>query len=264
MENTIQSTYEYSRFKFGKWNRDIKEKNLHKLDKEVKKNGWKKHPIMVNENFEIIDGQHRLVYARTHNLPVYYTVIDGLNAQDCVIMNNTRTAWALEDYIKLYVSHENENYIRLQELMNEYDFLPTTVITSIIKGSLSGGSISGVIKNGKFVITPLECMSAKSKLDFIAEVFPYLQSAKGRLSAYVFAVAFCYDLDNVNKKRLKKQIKEHLGIMTPPANIEMAMEGIEKVYNYKILASDYVYIANEYQKYAKQRMIRNLKFMKEK
>ena len=40
---TINQTYDYDMFKFGNWNRDIKETNIRKIDKNVKKEGWKKH-----------------------------------------------------------------------------------------------------------------------------------------------------------------------------------------------------------------------------
>ena len=65
MKNSdIKETKNYDQFKVGDWNRTIKKNNLKKLEKSVKQNGWLKHPIMVNENMEIMDGQHRFAYAK--------------------------------------------------------------------------------------------------------------------------------------------------------------------------------------------------------
>ena len=99
--NSVLQTTDYDMFKVRDWNRNISSSNMKKIDASVKAQGWLKHPIMVNEKMEVADGQHRLAYAKQHNLPVYYVVVPGLSINDCVVMNNARTSWTLIDYIKI-------------------------------------------------------------------------------------------------------------------------------------------------------------------
>ena len=262
MENVFE-TMNYDKFKFETWNRDIKEKNLKKIDKSVKEVGWKKHPIIVNENMVVIDGQHRLFYAKMHNLPVYYVIIHGLEAKDCVDMNNIRTAWNVEDYIKLYASQGIESYILLRGILGDYTFAPTSTIISLLKGNAIGGQLSAKIRNGEFKLTQKECKDIRAKFDFLKELQPYIKAVKGRSTSIYSAIAFCYDLECVNNARLKKQVKNRIGTITPPIDIEAAYKEIEWVYNYKIKQEDYAYILTEYKKAAREKQLETAYHMHE-
>ena len=260
---SVFCTTDYSKFKFSPWNRDIKEKNLQKLQKNVEAEGWKCHPIIVNENYEVIDGQHRLVYARKNNLPVYYIIVNGLDASDCVDMNNARVAWSPEDFIKLFASQGNENYIRLRELLNTYDFAPVSTIVAQLKGLTSNPSLNAAIRKGTFKLTAKEAKDITEKFDFMQELKPYIKGVKGRSSAIYAAISFCYNLDIVNKGRLKKQIKTRIANITPPVDLEMALKEIEYIYNYKINQKDYVDIFTEYKKIQREKLLESSRRMTE-
>lgn len=261
MDDNILETKNYDMFKFGAWNRSIKERNLSKLDREVQKNGWKKHPIIVNDQMEIIDGQHRYVYAKSHDLPIYYIVVNGLTVQDCVLMNNSRMAWMPNDFIKLYASQGNENYVRLKELADKYTFVSVSQIVSIIKNQCSNGNLSDTLRKGEYTLTEEESEKAKAKLDYIKELMPLLNSTKGRKSALIATISFCYDNEKVDNDRLKTQIENRIATMIPPANIDMALQELEKIYNYRLTGNNYVYITTEYKKHAQENMTHNVIYM---
>lgn len=262
MENVFETT-NYNKFKFETWNRDINEKNLKKIDKSVKEVGWKKHPIIVNDQMVVIDGQHRLFYAQTHKLPVYYVVVNGLEAKDCVDMNNVRTAWSIEDYIKLYASQGNESYILLRGILGDYSFAPTSTIIALLKGNILGGQFTQKLRKGEFKLTPKECRDIRTKFDFLQELAPYVKAVKGRSSSIYAAIAFCYDLECVNNTRLKKQVKNRISTITPPVDIEAAYKEIEWVYNYKIKQEDYAYILTEYKKFVRETQLKTAQHLLE-
>ena len=79
-------------------------------------------------------------------------------------------------------------------------------------------------------------------------------SVPGRASALFAAVSYAYDLEGVDKERLEKQLKTNINIITPPANLEMALKEIEYLYNYRNNRNSYVYILNEYKRDALARM----------
>lgn len=251
----IYQTRNYSQFVLPEWNRDKDERALRKIDKKVSEIGWRTTPIFVNEKNEVIDGQHRLIYAKEHQLPVYYLQIKGANKSDCQMMNNAKTTWTLKDYVKFYASDGNENYIRLQKLCFEYSFLSTTNVCSVAMNNSSGNCSCLGLKDGRIILSERDYKIARVKLDFLKTLEPYIRKAKGRSIAIYQAVLFCYECPLVDNERLVRQIKSKIETIIPPANLEYALKEIEKLYNYKIAKDKYVFVFTEYLKthsYAKK------------
>ena len=69
----IKKTKDYGKFDFIKWNRSLSNSNLNRLETENKKN-FQMHlfPIVVDKNFQIVDGQHRFQVCKTNKWDVYY------------------------------------------------------------------------------------------------------------------------------------------------------------------------------------------------
>jgi ParB-like chromosome segregation protein Spo0J len=68
-------TTDYKLFKINKLNRIVQTGHIEKLKKSIEKVGYLKYnPIIVNEDMEIIDGQHRYFACVKLNLPIYYEV----------------------------------------------------------------------------------------------------------------------------------------------------------------------------------------------
>ena len=49
VEGLVIKTYDYNRFKFYDWNRDVSEKGLSRLASSVEKYGWRNDPIIFNK-----------------------------------------------------------------------------------------------------------------------------------------------------------------------------------------------------------------------
>ena len=67
----IHSTNDLSVFKILEGNRNINLANVERLVKSIEENGFLQMPIIVNENYEVIDGQHRLMAAKKLNSIIY-------------------------------------------------------------------------------------------------------------------------------------------------------------------------------------------------
>ena len=59
----IHSTCDLGIFKILEGNRNINLGHVERLVKSIQENGFLKMPIIVNDDFEVIDGQHRLMAA---------------------------------------------------------------------------------------------------------------------------------------------------------------------------------------------------------
>ena len=244
----IYETKEYEKFKFYEWNRNINIATLNKISKSVIENGWRVEPIIVNEEYGVIDGQHRLKYASENDLPIYYMVIPGLTKDDCQMMNSIRSSWLAADYIKFYAIQGNSSYTMLLNLDSVYTNFNYGVLLYALNKEMYGGGSTKKIQDGTFSCTVDEYNSAIEKLDFLNNLLPYIKKVKGRKTQFCWAILFAYEQENIDKERLEKVIIENCNNINPPADMETALKEIERIYNYKIKKENIVYLVTEWKK----------------
>jgi len=108
----IKQTSDYSVFRHVTGNREVNKSHVKRLlltfGSNPKKLQWV--PILVNENMEVIDGQHRLEASKKLEVPIYYRVINGLTLEDCQALNSNSKMWSPTDYAKAYCENGNQNY----------------------------------------------------------------------------------------------------------------------------------------------------------
>lgn len=115
-----RSTTDYKQFKLVNDNREkgVSEKHVKELMLAIKGcNMLEYKPIIVNEKFEVMDGQHRLMAAQRLNLPIWYEVKADTNMIEIAKANLNRS-WNTRDYLHLYASNGVESYIKLRDFMN--------------------------------------------------------------------------------------------------------------------------------------------------
>lgn len=117
---TTQSTTNYDIFKFRNDNR-ARVQNAHvlRLKQSIQsRNLLAMRPITVNEEMEVVDGQHRLMAAKALGVPVYFTVEKDFNIEDIILMN-TAKSWGIHDYLNFYVKNHFPEYMKLDEYMKK-------------------------------------------------------------------------------------------------------------------------------------------------
>lgn len=127
MNQVIEHTRDYSQFKTITGNRGVQKAHVKKLMTAIEQDPEtiKFNPIIVNENMEVIDGQHRLEalkeLARNGvDQPAYYIVAPGRTLEDVQAINSGRKAWSPLDYAYSYVERGNRNYQRYLDLRKEF------------------------------------------------------------------------------------------------------------------------------------------------
>lgn len=163
----IKSTLEYNIFKKHELNREIDETNLKKIINSIKsKNLLHLRPLIVDENFNIIDGQHRLEAARLLKLPIFYEVQKDIASEDIVLLNANQKNWTHKDYYNYYCSAGNSEYTKLKEFINKYK-LDYSIALAILKNY--GGDPAFKFKKGLFKF-PDDLSSALELLFCIKEI----------------------------------------------------------------------------------------------
>jgi len=83
--NKVYKTNDLSIFNQIKGNRPPNPQHVRRLCDSIKTHGILQNPIIVNENMDIIDGQHRLLAAKESESSVYYIVVDGYSLEEVQI-----------------------------------------------------------------------------------------------------------------------------------------------------------------------------------
>lgn len=245
----IYKTKEYDKFFRYKWNREINRNTISKIDKSVQENGWRIEPIIVNEKYGIIDGQHRYIYAKENNLEIYYMVIPGLNEEDCQIINSVRTSWLTADYIRYHAIQGNSSYARLMSLTETYKTINLTSIIYALIGSHSQGNYQRNIVNGRFRCTDDEYYEATKVLDYLTTLMPIIKSIKGKRVSLCNAIIFCYKTGQVDMNRIEKQLINMSNNINGIVDMETALSELERIYNYGIKKKENnVYLVTEWKK----------------
>lgn len=110
----ILKTRDYSIFKSVEFNRNKNKKHIQNVIKIIKKeNLLHLHPILVNKDMEVIDGQHRLEAAKELGVEIFYIQSD-LSYEHILSSNLIQKNASLNDVIKFYA---------LKDALPDYKFL---------------------------------------------------------------------------------------------------------------------------------------------
>ncbi len=145
----IEKTKDYHIFKALNFNREKSKRHVQKLKQIIlKENLLHIHPIVVNHEMEIIDGQHRLQAAKELDLDVFY--IKGNVSYGHVLTSNlAQNKASLQDVVKFYAEKDAmPSYIALNGLIKDLDISPKAIIALIF--GVASNSIIEFIKSGKF------------------------------------------------------------------------------------------------------------------
>lgn len=242
----IMSTTNYEQFKRLAENRPVLSKRISKVLESIRKNGYIKGGcIIVNEHFEVIDGQARLEALKLLHLPVEYTISKGAGRKECIAFNAYSTPWTMKDYIESNAIY-SEDYKRALLLIREFKKLKLNVVLNAINGT--------VWKNNKLIQEGgLECSSetyekAHALLSYASEFTDTLDVIKGNKDRIYTAIMFCYGHPDIDNDKLLKKVKENIGRLNNTTDMRMVNRCLEEIYNYNN-KKDYVYIDTDYQKY---------------
>lgn len=172
--NIVQETTDYDQFHMMDANRETSRGHIEMLKGEFEKRGnlTRVQPILVNENFFIVDGQHRFMAAKELNEPVYFTQVPGLTVGDARAMNATHRPWSVDDYARSYAYTGRKPYQRYLQLRETYEIGHSITLIFIYHGESEGAFKD--FRNGGLVIPDEQLTVSKlDKMSELQEVLPF-------------------------------------------------------------------------------------------
>lgn len=238
-------TSEYERFTLIGGNRIIKEVHLAKIKQSMQER-YVINPILVNENYEIIDGQHRFTAMKAMNMPVDYIVINGANLDDCQRLNLIGRNWTTIDFVKSHAQQGKDIYEKILSFTEEYDFLSFTNVIYILQGCKRNydGSLLDIVKSGKFYFTDDEYLSAMQTAEKIKSFKDITELYKNdKFQKSMMQIIWHKDY---NHDRLLSKSENLSSKLTSRTSVSEFYELITYIYNYKAREGDKIYFNIEF------------------
>jgi ParB-like nuclease family protein len=170
----IQKTSDYSLFrKYDSTNRKTYDGAVKALVISIQqKNMLESHPILIDKDMYVIDGQHRLAAAEKLNVPIYYVIDENVEEQDiprCQIQKK----WECNDYLKYYAVVKDD-YAFVKDIFENYEFSSHLPFVIRCCGSIS--SATDAFRKGTYKIT-----KDKQKL---REKFHHIREIKKKITSF--------------------------------------------------------------------------------
>lgn len=230
VENVVQVSRNYNKFDLMINNREVVRGHVEALKKAFQEIGnlTRVQPILVNERFQIIDGQHRFIVAKELEEPVYFMVQRGLGIKDARQMNILHRGWTLDDYAKSYALTD-PNYKQYLEVREDYGFGHSTTLLYIV-GEETKGMFSD-FRNGEFVMIDLP--AARARLDKLANVQSHVRYGRNRYFAYAYLKVIA--VPGFNEDRMLRKLDE-VGdsLLRQFGNTTDFLRVLEEIYNYRM------------------------------
>lgn len=172
----VEKTKEYDKFKYLTGNRPINRSHLRKLKTSIETNNHLNlHPIIVNQNYEVIDGQHRLECARQIGCDVFYIKSEAIKDEHLIDCNVNQKSFDVENYIDFFaIKDKKPEYIQLRDMLKSSGLKPKALLTLIL-GVVSSNLLE-FLKTGKFKFPAQE--DPKQILDFYADFSAYVKDKR--------------------------------------------------------------------------------------
>jgi len=234
----IHCTMNYKLFKKNTLNRTITATAIFNLVLSIKeRNLLSTKPILVNDQFEVVDGHTRLMAAERLQVPIYYIVEPNITLDCMMLANSAQTRWGVRDTIRYYASQKKQDYIFLKSFMDETGLMARPA-ASILVGSSSGVE-STAMRKGEWE----HGITADDYAKFLKQYLDLRNILDSRADACIKRViknqSFCSCLGRLfrnssySHERLCSQLRNWWTRLRPQVSQDDYRQMLQNLYNYK-------------------------------
>ena len=232
-EMKVEKTTNYSKFVFNYEQREISEKHVRAIAESIARHGYiHSKPVQVYKqgaHWVIVDGHHRFQACKALGIPVHYMVDDATAQEHMADENALVKKWTLQDFVKLYASRGNQNYLKILYYVDRG--IPLTIAVGMLAGHVgsSGSNIMNKVKNGRFeVFTELN-------IQWLVQV---IEELSGRNSAcasrtFLHSMSKCLCCSDFDRDHFFHKLRTNLAMMDKTSNVDQMMNQVEAIYNFR-------------------------------
>lgn len=146
----VYETNDYGLFSFIESNRNPSRKHVENLKRQIK-NGYELPPIIVRENGEILDGQHRYIALVELEKPIQFLIKEDIRKDVLQKSNSFVSKWTINDHVNYHRKEGNQDYQDLYEFC-QYSGLCANIAARILGSAKGNGITTKAIEEGKFFV----------------------------------------------------------------------------------------------------------------
>ena len=244
---TVYRTDDLSIFKTLNGNREVKEIRKQALIESIDKNGYITNPIIVNEKYEVIDGQGRLSACMELGSPIDYIIVPNIGINECMVLNMNMKNWLVIDFIESYAKQGKEDYKRILDLSKMGFGLRTYMFANGLYGGT--GVSERIIKEGRAISSEKTYQNAKKALEYLQTVKPFTDKVDGRKTDLESAILFAYYDDNCDNVRLTECLYKYYNLLSNISSFKTAMDELTKIYNRNLKGNVRLYLSEDYDRF---------------
>jgi len=232
-EGKLYETTNYDMFKFVEWNRGISTRQINALKRSIQINNMLSlNPIIVDREFNVIDGQHRLTVAKEMQVPIYF-IIGDVSHSDMINLNTSQRNWQQIDYINYYAKQGDINYEKLKYIIDNNTFTITEVTILLDRDGKKE-----MLSKGHYIIH--NEYEVNRRLNLLKKV----KSLYGDRLYQVQCIALKIALDHKEFKinHFLKNLERNTEKFRAAAKVIEQVRVIEDIYNYRLQRSNHIRI----------------------
>lgn len=201
----IHKTRDYDKFTLIDTNRTITN-NRSLRNAIVKCNKLKFHPIVVNSNYQITDGQHRWNIAKELGIDLYYVIDPSPNVEDIQMMNIGNKNWTTDNHIEFFMKQDYEAYKNIM-MYKEITGLNTTLIITTFAKRPRGLKYDH-FREGKMEMkfTHEKALQYAEAIGMIVDYVRKIEGRKGVRIQFYYALAKFVVTENPNPVQFIKKL----------------------------------------------------------
>ena len=242
--NKVYKTSDLSIFKQIDGNRVPNLQHIRRLSDSISNYGMKCNPIIVNQNYEVIDGQHRLMAAKESNSFVYYIIANGYSLSEVHTLNLNQKNWTKKDFMDGYANMGVGSYVKLKKFSEKNDdFTFNDCISMCTNTSATAPSLARkyradrkdssnqteVFEEGTWVGRDFEL--AQDWANKIRMIKPYYNGYNR--SIFVGTMIMLFQNENFDLNEFMHKVRLQPTALVDCANREQYKTLIEDIYNYR-------------------------------
>jgi hypothetical protein len=224
----VHTTTDYSMFKPIDGNRNKNRLHIARLKQSMLEN-YLFTVIVVNEKYQIIDGQHRFECIKELELPLHYIICKGYGLSEVQRLNANAKTWNADDYLDGYAKMGIKDYVVYKEFKEKYDIGHNECMALLNSMSRISHKTIKTFWDGTFKVSHLfEAEDFMMKLHLIS---PYYSGYKRR--TFIYCLMTLLDNSNFEFTEFLQKLKIQPTAMQDCTTVEQYKVLIEEIYNYK-------------------------------
>ena len=244
--NKVYKTDDLTVFKSIDGNRIPNLQHIRRLSASIEQNGMKCNPIIINEHYEVIDGQHRLEAARKVGTFVYYIMIKGYNLKEVHTLNLNQKNWTKKDFMNGYADMGVKSYVKLRKFVEKNDSFSFTDCVAFCSNSSSGlGTSSLAQKFRKNSDSPMNIRQVFEEGTWIGKDFDLGQEWANKISmikpyytgynrsSFVGTMIMLLQSDKFDFNEFMHKVRLQPTALVDCSSREQYKTLIEDIYNYR-------------------------------